>query len=116
VGVGDVGAVPGGRGDPGHASSGNDGGRAGRERERDVLCRLGEFERYARVEPGGDGISVGDGPRVELGAGGVHGAGKARADGMRGDGVGVGDVGALPGGAWCSRHQSYIGYLGSAFC
>jgi hypothetical protein len=25
---------------------------------------------------------------------------------MRGDGVGVGDVGAVPGGAWCSGHTA----------
>ena len=90
----------------GDTAGGDDGRGAGRERERDVLCGRGEHERDAAVEPGGDGVGVGDGARVGSGAGGVHGAGSGGADGMRGDGVGVGDVGAVPGGAWHSGHAA----------
>ena len=51
-----------------------------------------------RGEPGRDGVGIGDGARGGHGAGGVYGAGPGGADGMRGDGVGVGDVGEVPGG------------------
>jgi hypothetical protein len=82
VGVGDVGAVPRGTGDPGHTAGGDDGGRADRERERHVLCGRGEHERDAGIEPGGDGVGVGDGARGGAGAGCFHGAGTDGADGM----------------------------------
>ena len=62
-----------------------------------------ELERDASVEPGGDGVGVGDGARGGGRADGGDGDGAVGADGMRGDGVGVGDVGAVPGGEWCSR-------------
>ena len=83
----------------GDSAGGDDGGERGRHAEA-MLCGRGEHERDAEVEPGRDGVGVGDGARVGSGAGGVHGAGAGGADGMRGDGVGVGDVGAVPGGAW----------------
>ena len=73
---------------------------AGEQEGAGARCTLWiwELECDAAVEPGGDGVGVGDGARVGSGAGGVHGAGSGGADGMRGDGVGVGDVGAVPGG------------------
>jgi len=49
----------------------------------------------------GDGVDVGDRARLEPGTGVLHGDGTRRTDGMRGDGVGVGDIIAVPGGAWC---------------
>jgi hypothetical protein len=106
VGVGDVGTVPGGAWCSGHSAGGDDGGGAWRERERDILCGRGEFERDAAVEPGWDWVGVGDGARVGSGSGLAHGAGSSWTDRMRGDGVGVGDVGAVPGGAWCSGHSA----------
>jgi hypothetical protein len=36
-----------------------------------------------------------------LGLVAFHGDDEVGTDGVRGDGVGVGDVGAVPGGAWC---------------
>jgi len=114
VGVGDVGAVPGGTRDPGHTAGGDDGGRADRERERHVLRGRGVHESDSRIEPGGDGVGVVDGARGGSWAGCVHGAWTDGADGMRGDGVGVGDVGVVPGGAWCSGHASNDGDGGRA--
>ena len=77
-------------------------GERGREHDARVLGGRGRIERDASSEPSRDGVGVGDGARGEPGAGGVHGAGSGGADGMRGDGVGVGDVGEVPGGAWSS--------------
>ena len=42
--------------------------------------------------PSGDRVGVGDGARVEHGACDVHGTDSGGAHGMRGDGVGVGNV------------------------
>jgi hypothetical protein len=112
MGVGDVSAVPGGTGDPGHTAGDDDGGRADRERERHVLCGRGEHERDTGIEPGGDGVGVGDGARGGSGAGGIHGAGTDGANEMRGDGVGVGDVGAVPRGARCTGHTAGGGHGG----
>ena len=53
-------------------------------------------------QPGGDGVGVGDGAWGEPGAGGVYGDGAGGAYGVRGDGVGVGDVGAVHGWIWNS--------------
>ena len=58
------------------------------------------------MEPGRDGVGVGDGARGKPGAGGVHVDGAIRGDGMRGDGVGVGDVSAVPDGAWWTRDSA----------
>ena len=63
---------------------------------------LGRDERDAQAEPGGDRVGVSDGTRVEHGACDVHGAGSGGADGVRGDGVAVGDIREVPGDAWGS--------------
>ena len=47
VGVGDVGAVPGGAGSSGHAAGGDDGRGARREHDARVLGGRGEHERDA---------------------------------------------------------------------
>ena len=60
----------------------------------------------AWVEPGRDGFGVGDGARGKPGAGGVHVDGAIRGDGMRGDGVGVGDVGEVHGDPWRAGHTA----------
>jgi hypothetical protein len=88
--------VSGGTGDPGHTAGCDDGGRTGRERERHVLCGCGEHERDTEIEPGGDGVGVGDGARGGSGVGCIHGAGTHWADGVRGDGVGVGVIYKVP--------------------
>ena len=67
-----------------------------------MVCGLGVIERDATGEPSGDRVGVGDDTRGEHGACDVHGAGTGGAHGMRGDGVGVGDIGEVPGDAWSS--------------
>jgi hypothetical protein len=57
-------------------------------------------QRHASGKQCKDGIGTSNGTRVEPWAGSFHGDGAVRADGMRGDRVGVGDVGAVQGGAW----------------
>ena len=106
VGVGDVGEVPGGARGSRHASGGDDGGGAGRERESGMVVDGPGAERDDASEPSWDGIDIGDGAWSQHGAGGVHGTGEGGSDGMRGDGVGVGDVGEVHGGARGSRHAS----------
>jgi hypothetical protein len=54
----------------------------------------------------GTWVGFGDGARGGSGAGCVDGAGTDGADGMRGDGVGVGDVSAVPDGAMCTGHKA----------
>ena len=88
-----------------HASYCDDGRRSGRQHVGGVLGQHGELERGPWREPCRDGVGVGDGARVDHGSGGCFGARTRRADGMRGDGVGVGDVGAVPG--W-SRHLGLL--------
>jgi hypothetical protein len=96
VGVGDVGAVPDVPGDEGDAAGGDDGGRAVRERQRHALGGCGRLLRGRTIQRCGNGISVGDGAWVWTGACFKFSDGTDGGDGMRGDGVGVGDVGALP--------------------
>ena len=101
VGVGDVGEVPGGAWSSGDSAGGDDGRGAGREHDARVLGGRGRIERDAASNRAGTGSASVT----------VHGAswgwwrtraGSGGADGMRGDGVGVGDVGEVPGGAWSS--------------
>jgi hypothetical protein len=97
--VGDISKVQGGARGPRNPASGNDCGRADREQKRHVLCGRGEHARDTGIEPGGYGVGVVDSARGGSGAGCVHAEGTGWAVRMRGDGVGVGDVGAVPGGA-----------------
>ena len=95
VGVGDIGEVQGGAGGAGVEAGCGDSRRAIGERDRGVVDGRGGAERGARDEHGGKWWSVSDGAGDEDGDSGVHGAGSGGADGMRGDGVGVGDIGAV---------------------
>ena len=106
VGVGDVGEVPGGARGSGHAAGGDDGGGAGREHDGGMVGGQVRGEHDAATEPSGDGIGVDDGAWIEHGACRVHGTGTGGGDGMRGDGVGVGDVGEVPGGARGGGHAA----------
>ena len=56
----------------------------------------------------GDWFCVCDSARVEPWACGVHDDGAVRADGMRGDIVGVGYIGSMPCGAWCPGDATYM--------
>jgi len=100
VGVGDVGAVPDILWGEGDAAGGDDGGGADRERQRHVLGGCGRHERDWTIQWCGDGVSVGDGAWVWTGACVVYCAGTDGGYGRRGDGVGVGDVGAVPDILW----------------
>jgi len=102
VGVGDIGEVPGDAWKTGDTASGDDGRGAGRERDAGVVGGLGIVDRDATAEPSRDRLGVGDDPRGEHGVCDVHGAGSGGAHGSRGDGVGVGDIGEVPGDAWRS--------------
>jgi hypothetical protein len=99
VGVGDIGALPGHAGSAGHAAGDDDGGGAGRQRDAGVVGGRRGLERDGSTEPSGDRVGVGDGARGEHGAGDVHGTGSGGAHGLRGNGVGVGDIGEVPGDA-----------------
>ena len=95
VGVGDVGEVSGMVRERGDTAGGDDSGGAGRERERGVVGGPWRGEYGSTREQGGDGVGVSDGARCEHGAGCCHRIGPRGGDGMRGDGVGVGDIGTL---------------------
>ena len=92
VGVGDIGEVPGDARSAGGTARDDDGGGAGRERDAGLVGGRGGIERDASTEPSGDRVGVGDGARGEHGACDVHGTGSGGAHGLRGDGVGVGNV------------------------
>ena len=95
VGVGDVDEVHGGARGWRHASGGDDGRGAGGQRESGMVDRGTWPEHRDSDQRSRDGIDIGDGAWIRAGAGSAHGDGTRRADGMRVDGVGVGDVGAV---------------------
>ena len=106
VGVGDVGEVPYGAWVGGHTAGGDDGGGAIGGHDGGMVGGHGRGKRDAATERSGDGIGIDDGTRVGDGSHGVHGTGTGGADGMRGDRVGVGDVGEVPYGAWGWGHTT----------
>ena len=69
----------------------------GRERDAGVVGGRGGLERDASSELSGDRVGVGDGARGEHGACDAHVTDSGGAHGVRGDGVGVGDIGEVPG-------------------
>ena len=100
VGVGDIGEMSGfSVCSSGDTAGDDDGGGAGRERHTRMVRGFPSLELDASTEPSGDRVGVGDGARGEHGACDVHGAGSGGAHGMRGDGVGVGDIGEVLGDA-----------------
>jgi hypothetical protein len=99
VGVGDIGEVPGYNGAKELAAGDDDVERSGNQPDAGVVGGRGGFERDGSTEPSGDRVGVGDGARGEHGACDVHGTGSGGAHGLRGDGVGVGDIGEVPGDA-----------------
>jgi len=106
VGVGDVGQVHGRATGERHSAGGDDSRPEGRERESGVVIRPRVDEHHAQGQPCWDGIDIGDGAWGEHGAGVVYGSGKTRTHGMRGDTVGVGDVGQVHCRAWGSEHAA----------
>jgi hypothetical protein len=92
LGVGDIGEGQRYLRSPGDTAVGDDGGGAGREQDAGVVGGRWGIERGASTERGGDRLGVGDGARGGHGTFHEHGTGSGGADGMRGDGVGVGDI------------------------
>ncbi len=75
----------------------DDGGVAGRERDTGMVGGLGRVDHDAEAEPGGYRVGASDGTRVDHGASDVHGAGSGWGDGVRDDGMAVGDISEVPG-------------------
>ena len=99
VGVGDIGEVQGDARSAGDTAGGDDGGGAGKEQDAGVVGGRWGTECNASSEPRRDRVVVGDGARGEHGACWFNGDSAVRAYRMRGDRVGVGDIGAVQGGA-----------------
>jgi hypothetical protein len=106
MGVGDISEVRGDAWGPGHTRCGDDGRGAGRECYTGVVGRHGGAEHDARAEPSGDRVGVSHGARIELGAWQQLRECAGGADGLRGDGMGVGDVSEVSEDAWGSGHMS----------
>ena len=105
VGVGDIGEVSGRTRDKRHPTRGDDGRGSGGKRNTGLVGGHGRIEHDASGQPSRDRIGIGDGARGKSGTRCVHGQDASRADGMRGDGVGVGDVGEVSGGTRVTRHS-----------
>jgi hypothetical protein len=99
VGVGDVGAVSCWARARRDTSGGDDGWGTEGERDEGVVGGHNRTEQNAASQPRRDRIDVDDGTRGEHGACDVHRTGSGGAHGMRGHGVGVGDVVAVSCGA-----------------
>jgi hypothetical protein len=99
VGVGDICSLFVDARSAGDAAVDGDGGGAGRHRDAGVVSGPGGVVFDKSRERSGDRVGVGDGARGEHGACDVHGTGSGGAHGLRGDGVGVGDIGEVPGDA-----------------
>ena len=106
MGVGDVGPVPGRAISLRQPAGDDDGGGAVGDGKHGAVHGYGKTECDRGIQPGGDGVGVGDGARGKPGAGGVHVDGAIRGDGVRGDGVGVGDVGSMSRRAWSTRNAA----------
>jgi hypothetical protein len=102
MGVGDISEVSGDAWGLGHTSGGDDGRGAGRERDTGMVGRYGSAEKDAWAEPSGDRVGVSHGAWIEHGAYELHREGSGGADGLRGDGMGVGDISEVSGDAWGS--------------
>ena len=100
VGVGDVGAVSRGARGRRHAADGDDGGIEGRQHEPGMVSRWGYVESASFVELCRDRRGLDDRVRQQLGDSASHGEGSDGAHGMRGIGLGVGDVGEMQDGSW----------------
>jgi hypothetical protein len=70
-----------------------------------MVGRRARAERDASTEPCRDRVGFSDGTRGEHGACDVHREGSERADRLRSDGVGVGDISAVPFRAWSIGHS-----------
>ena len=105
VGLRDVGAVHDGTWVPRHHCCCSDCRGAWLEHDGRVLDGRVEFELGIEEQRCKDGVDVGDGAWVRARI--LDGDRSGGSDGMRGDGVGVGDVGTVPGGTWIPGDASF---------
>jgi len=115
VGGGDISEVSSDAWTSGDTASCDDGRAAGREHDTGVVIRLGVNERDARAERCRDRADVSDDTRGKYGARDIHRADTGGAHGMRGDRVGVGDIGEVPGDAWRSGDTASGDHIKSAW-
>ncbi len=106
VGIADFGALSCGARDRRDTSGGVDGRGAWRERDEGLVGGHSRTEQDAANEPRWDRICVDYGTRIEHGGCCVYSTGDGETHGMRGDGVGVGDIGAVSCGARGRRNTS----------
>jgi hypothetical protein len=106
MGVGHISDVRGDAWGSGHTRGGDDGRGAGRERDTGMVGRHVTAEQDAWAEPSGDRVGVNHGTRIEHGVCEPHTEGSSGAHGLRGDGMGVGDVSEVSGDAWDSGHTT----------
>ena len=109
LGGGDVGAMPGDAWEQRDPSGVGDGGISVGERDGRMVGRLWSDQLDTSDEQGGDGVGERDGAREQHGAGRIHTEHASRALGMRGDALGGGDVGAMPGDAWSEGKSAGVG-------
>ena len=107
MGFGDIDAMPCGARVSGDAACGDDGRGAIRQQNHGMLDGHWQGELDEWIQQGGDRVGVGDGTRGWFCAFCFHADCAVRADGMGGDTVGVGDIGAVQGGAWVSGDETY---------
>ena len=81
----------------GHTTGGDDGWGPGREHATRMVGGHGRAEQDAWSEPSGNRVGVSHGARIENEACWLHKKGSGGADGMRGNGMGVGDTSEVPG-------------------
>ena len=95
VGVGDICAVRGWTRSPRVTAGGGDHWRTRGKHDPSLVAGHCDAEHDTSKEQGRDRVSIGDCARCEDGARVIHRTGPRGTDGMRGDGVGVGDVGEV---------------------
>ena len=106
VGVGDVGEVSGGAWDKGDTACHHDRCCSRADPVTGMVGGYDALERDAASQRCRDRIGVCDGARGKHGACIVHWQGAGGAHRVRGDGVGVGDVGEVQGITWRSRDEA----------
>ena len=97
MGVGDVGEMSNRTWRSWDSTVGDDGGRTGIKHDPGVVGGYGYAEHQSSGEQGRNRLGVSDGAWSEHGAGVVYRQDPGGADRMRGDTVGVGDIGEVSG-------------------
>ena len=110
VGVGHVSGVPVGAGGDGEQASVDERWRGGGEHDGGALSGKRDAERGWARQRGGDGVIERIGVGGEDGARELHRGSADGTDGVRGDIVEVGHIGALPMGSWVMGEPSALDY------